>query len=154
MSAVCNCSSEMEFLKYGRFYLFKNNSLNSMWHTAMKRVKSELVQDKETTKTNVNWINFYANFKWSFSDFIANGLQIFTLDWKWAGDSMTTCTACCIHKYLLISIKCVISLSYEPWVYDTTHQQNKKFIYSLEILQILSVLPNSSEIFLLPLISE
>lgn len=153
LSAVCNCSSEMEFLKYCRFYLIKNNSLNLIWHTTMKHFKSELVQDQERTTMDVNRINFYANFKWSFSDFIANGLQIFTLDWKWAGDSMTTCTACCIRKYLFISIKCFISLSYQPWVYYTTHQQNKKIIYTLEILQILFVLPNSSEIFLLPLIS-
>lgn len=57
----------------------------------MKLLKLELVEDKETTKMNVNRINFYSNFKWSFSDFIANDLQIFTLDPKWAGGSTTTC---------------------------------------------------------------
>lgn len=75
-----------------------------MWHTAMKHFKSVLVQHKETTKMNANQINFYANFKLSFSDFIANGLQIFTLDQKWAEDSITICTSRCI-QYLLISIK-------------------------------------------------
>lgn len=45
-----------------------------MWHTAMKHFKLGLLQDKETTKMNVNQINFYANFKLSFSDFIAIGL--------------------------------------------------------------------------------
>lgn len=72
----------------------------------MKRFKSEHVQDKETTIMNVNQSNQFLCklkfFKWSFLEFIANDLQISTLDQKWAGDSMTICTACCIQKYLLI----------------------------------------------------
>lgn len=34
-----------------------------MWPKAIKHFESELVQDKETTMIDVNWINFYANFK-------------------------------------------------------------------------------------------